>query len=66
MQIRTKSIIHHVIRPVWNAWMRFGNHHLSLTAAHIDGVRVGHETECPSQQALEQGSPQCSPVHGEQ
>ena len=65
MQIRTKSIVHHVIRPVWNAWMRFGNHHLSLTTAHVDGVKVGHETECSSTQTGEPGSQQYSPMHAE-
>lgn len=65
MQIRTKSIVHQVIRPVWNAWMRFGNHHLSLTTVHGDAVKVGHETECPSTQALEPGSQQYSPIQAE-
>ena len=65
MQIRTKSIVHQVIRPVWNAWMRFGNHQLSLTAAHVDGAQVALDAECPSQQALGQVCPDCSPLHSD-
>ncbi|MXW07572.1 MAG: hypothetical protein F4X56_03785 [Gammaproteobacteria bacterium] len=66
MQVRTKSIVHQVIRPVWNAWMRFGHHQLSLTTSLDDGAKVGHETECPCPQTIGQGSQDCSPIHGEQ
>lgn len=65
MQIRSKSIVHQVIRPVWNAWMRFGNHQLYLSTSHDDGAKIGHKTECPSSQAVGQGSQSCSPMHGE-
>lgn len=65
MQIRTKSIVHQVIRPVWNAWMRFGNHQLYLTTSREDGVDIGHETECPSTETVGQGSQNCSSIHGD-
>ena len=66
MQFRTKSIVYQVVRPVWNAWMRFGNHQLSLSTSHSIGAKIGQETECSNPQSIEQGCQDCSPMHGEQ
>ena len=65
MHVRTKSIVCQVVRPVWNAWMRFGNHQLSLSPEHVDGSKVSLDSDCSSQQASVQNCSVCSSGHSE-
>lgn len=65
MQLRTNSIVHQVIRPVWNAWMRFGSHYLSIATVHADGSKVGHPLDCSNSNSLEAGGQPYPPLPGE-